>query len=81
MFAAVSGILGTSILYYGVNPLACYIGVCNHILYTCVYTPMKRVSISNTWIGSVVGALPPLMGWCAATGTVDPGIEMLYMHI
>lgn len=74
MFAATSGVLGTSLLYFGVNPLTCYLGVINYLLYTSVYTPMKRVSVTNTWIGSVVGALPPLMGWTAATNSVDLGM-------
>lgn len=47
------------------------------VLYTSVYTPLKRLSIVNTWIGSVVGALPPLMGWSACTGTLDPGALIL----
>ncbi|CAB4042970.1 Protoheme IX farnesyltransferase, mitochondrial [Paramuricea clavata] len=47
------------------------------ILYTTVYTPLKRLSIANTWVGSVVGALPPLMGWTACTGTLDPGAFIL----
>ena len=34
---------------------------------------MKRLSILNTWVGSVVGALPPLMGWAACTGGLDTG--------
>ncbi|EDO29172.1 predicted protein, partial [Nematostella vectensis] len=48
-------------------------GAFNIALYTCIYTPMKRLSIANTWVGSVVGALPPLMGWAACTGTLHPG--------
>ena len=48
-------------------------GASTLILYTTVYTPLKRFSIANTWVGSVVGALPPLMGWTACTGNLDPG--------
>ncbi|MBE7181449.1 MAG: protoheme IX farnesyltransferase, partial [Terriglobus roseus] len=33
-----------------------------------VYTPMKRISVINTWVGALVGAIPPLMGWTAAAG-------------
>jgi len=52
-FAAVSGIIGLSILYYEVNGITAMLGASNLILYTLIYTPMKRVSIANTWIGSV----------------------------
>ena len=53
-------------------------GASTLILYTTVYAPLKRLSIAyNTWVGSVVGALPPLMGWTACTGTLDPGALIL----
>ena len=51
----------------------CISGAATLLLYTSVYTPMKRLSILNTWVGSVVGALPPLMGWAACTGGLDAG--------
>lgn len=52
-FAAVSASLGVSALYFGCNPLTALLGASNLILYTMIYTPMKRVSILNTWVGSV----------------------------
>ena len=42
-----------------------------------MYTPLKVVSIANTWVGALVGAIPPLMGWTAATGQLDPGAIVL----
>jgi protoheme IX farnesyltransferase len=72
-FAAVSGAVGAAVLYIGVNPLTAALGVFNLALYTSVYTPMKRLSIANTWVGSIVGAIPPLMGWAASAGTLHPG--------
>ncbi|XP_050526851.1 protoheme IX farnesyltransferase, mitochondrial isoform X2 [Daktulosphaira vitifoliae] len=53
MFATVSGSLGLVTLYYGVNPVAAALGAANLVLYTSIYTPMKRISIANTWIGSI----------------------------
>ncbi|XP_011329271.1 protoheme IX farnesyltransferase, mitochondrial isoform X2 [Ooceraea biroi] len=67
-FAAISGILGLSILYHEVNGITAALGAANVVLYTLIYTPMKRISIGNTWIGSIVGAIPPLMGWTGCTG-------------
>lgn len=49
----------------------------NIALYGAVYTPLKTVSIANTWIGAVVGAVPPLMGWTAAAGDITPGAAAL----
>ncbi|KAJ3161129.1 Protoheme IX farnesyltransferase, mitochondrial [Geranomyces michiganensis] len=73
----VAGGAGVAMLAHFVNPLTAALGATNLILYTCVYTPMKRTSIANTWVGSVVGALPPMMGWAAATGGLDAGALLL----
>ena len=59
------------------NVTCCLAGAGTLFLYTSVYTPMKRLSILNTWVGSVVGALPPLMGWAACTGGLDMGALVL----
>jgi len=69
-WATVAGGVGTGILYLGANPLTAAIGMVNIGVYTLMYTPMKTRSIANTWVGSVVGALPPIMGWTAATGSL-----------
>lgn len=53
LFALTSSTSGLSLLYYGVNGLTASLGLANLILYTSVYTPMKRMSILNTWIGSI----------------------------
>ncbi|NXS08905.1 COX10 protein, partial [Neodrepanis coruscans] len=72
-FAASCGIPGIALLTLAVNPLTGALGAFNIFLYTCCYTPLKRMSIANTWVGAVVGAIPPVMGWTAATGTLDAG--------
>ncbi|XP_065197329.1 protoheme IX farnesyltransferase, mitochondrial-like isoform X2 [Sycon ciliatum] len=69
-FAATSVTTGTALLTFGCNPLTGMLGFLNFILYTSAYTPLKRMTIWNTWVGSVVGALPPLMGWAACTGSI-----------
>ena len=69
-FACVTGVSGTAILAGAVNPLSAVLGAANIVLYAGVYTPLKRLSIVNTWVGAVVGAIPPLMGWVASTGTL-----------
>ncbi|XP_011860829.1 PREDICTED: protoheme IX farnesyltransferase, mitochondrial [Vollenhovia emeryi] len=69
-FAAVTGIVGLSVLYHEVNGITAALGAGNLVLYTLIYTPMKRISIVNTWIGSVVGAIPPLMGWAGCAGSI-----------
>ncbi|XP_062331314.1 protoheme IX farnesyltransferase, mitochondrial isoform X1 [Osmerus eperlanus] len=76
-FALACGVPGIALLTLAVNPLTGFLGGLNIFLYTCCYTPLKRLSISNTWVGAVVGAIPPVMGWTAATGTLDPGALLL----
>nr|CAD7599752.1 unnamed protein product [Timema genevievae] len=72
-FAAACGVTGLSTLYLGVNGLATSLAATNLVLYTMVYTPMKRISILNTWVGSVVGAIPPMIGWAGCDGTLGAG--------
>ncbi|NWW17099.1 COX10 protein, partial [Falcunculus frontatus] len=76
-FAASCGVPGIALLTLGVNPLTGALGAFNIFLYTCCYTPLKRMSIANTWVGAVVGAIPPIMGWTAATGSLDAGALLL----
>ncbi|KAI6713900.1 hypothetical protein PZA11_006661 [Diplocarpon coronariae] len=68
LFAALAGIGGTAALYFGVNPTVSFLGALNIALYAGAYTPLKRISVINTWIGAIVGGIPPLMGWAAAAG-------------
>jgi protoheme IX farnesyltransferase len=66
IFAIACGVTGTGALYYGVNPTTAFLGLANIVLYAGIYTPMKRMSVLNTWVGAIVGGIPPLMGWTAA---------------
>ena len=71
-FAIASGIAGPALLFTMVNPATAYLGVANIALYAGLYTWMKRKSVYNTWVGAVVGGLPPLMGWTACGGKLLP---------
>ena len=73
LFGAGSGIVGVGMLWSLVNPYTALLGGLNIIIYACIYTPMKRTSIANTWAGAFVGAIPPLMGWVANTGGFELG--------
>lgn len=66
LFAIATGVFGTGVLWYGVNPTTALLGAGNIALYGVAYTFSKRMHPVNTWIGAIVGAIPPLMGWCAA---------------
>jgi len=62
------GVTGTGLLYFGTDPVTAMLGLSNIGLYAGLYTYMKPRSIYNTWVGAIVGAIPPVMGWTAATG-------------
>lgn len=55
------------------NPLTTVLGVTALVSYAAVYTPLKRVTPWSVIVGAVPGALPPLMGWTAATGDFGAG--------
>jgi protoheme IX farnesyltransferase len=76
LMGTTTGFLGTAILTM-VNPYCAILGLSNIILYAGVYTTMKRTSIYNTWVGAIVGAIPPLIGWVACTGGFEIGSLLL----
>ncbi|HLJ73701.1 MAG TPA: UbiA family prenyltransferase, partial [Thermoanaerobaculia bacterium] len=66
-------IIGTAYLAVFVNLLTAALGAFTLITYIFVYTPLKRISPACTPIGAIPGAVPPLMGWTAATGALSLG--------
>ncbi|HXH94988.1 MAG TPA: heme o synthase [Thermoanaerobaculia bacterium] len=74
LFFSVSiSIIGTLYLGVAVNWLTAGLGALTLLTYIFIYTPLKRVSTICTIIGAVPGAIPPLMGWTAATGSLGTG--------
>jgi heme o synthase len=65
-FALASGAAGIGLLWRETSATTAGLGAANILLYAGVYTPLKQVTVANTWVGAVVGAIPPLMGWAAA---------------
>src|SRR5438045_5269367 len=48
------------------------------VIYILAYTPLKRVTTFNTLVGAIPGAIPPAVGWAAASGRVEPGAWSLF---
>ncbi len=65
--------LSIPLLTFATTPLAGLLAAVALLLYVLVYTPLKRTTSLSTLVGAVPGALPPLIGWTAATGTLDAG--------
>ncbi len=69
VFFSMGLILGGLIyLILVVNYVAGLVSLLTTLIYLGIYTPMKRISVANVFIGSIPGALPPVGGWAAATG-------------
>lgn len=71
--AIISGALGLLLLFIFTNVATVALSLVSLILYSFVYTPLKRVGPIAVLVGAIPGALPPLLGWVAATNSF--GIE------
>ena len=82
IFAAVLAVIGLGILYALVNPMTAWLTLASSIGYAFVYTGyLKRATPQNIVIGGLAGAMPPLLGWVAVTGTLDPNALLLVLII
>ncbi|VFP84474.1 Protoheme IX farnesyltransferase [Candidatus Erwinia haradaeae] len=73
LYATILGFIGVITLYVGVNVLAMLIAIIGFIIYVGVYSLyMKRHSIYGTLIGSLSGATPPIIGYVAVSGHLEP---------
>ena len=64
------------------NPLTAALGLAAWVLYVAVYTPLKQRTPWALEIGTIPGALPPLMGWTAVTGSVEgPGLALFAIMV
>lgn len=79
-YAALLGIAGFALLYVAANPLAMWLAVIGFIVYVGVYSLyMKRHSVYGTLIGSLSGAAPPVIGYCAVSNQFDAGALILLL--
>jgi len=81
-FALALGIASMAILVFLVNPLCALLTFGSLIGYAIIYTGwLKRATPQNIVIGGIAGAAPPLLGWSAVTGTLDPHALLLVLII
>ncbi|HQV79146.1 MAG TPA: heme o synthase [Chitinophagales bacterium] len=73
LIGGISGVTGIAILGVMFNPISGFLGALALISYAFIYTPFKKISPIAVFIGAVPGSMPLLIGWTAATGTVDLG--------
>jgi protoheme IX farnesyltransferase len=81
-FAALLCVLSMAMLIWLVNPLTALLTFCSLIGYAVIYTVwLKRATSQNIVIGGAAGAAPPVLGWAAVTGTVDPDALLLFLIV
>ncbi|HYT73109.1 MAG TPA: heme o synthase [Vicinamibacterales bacterium] len=68
LFAAAISIAGTVMIAAASNVLAAAVALATLVTYVGIYTPLKRRSSLGTVVGAIPGALPPIIGWAAASG-------------
>ncbi|MGA9573383.1 MAG: heme o synthase [Lysobacterales bacterium] len=82
LFALALGLLSMVILVLWVNPLTAGLTFLSLIGYAIIYTVwLKRATPQNIVIGGAAGAAPPVLGWTAITGSIDPHALLLFLII
>ena len=82
LFSGVIGGIGLSLLYWFVNPLTMWLTLATFVGYAIIYTIfLKPATPQNIVIGGASGAMPPILGWAAATGEVSSEALLLFLII
>lgn len=71
VFSVVVALIGFIVLYWATNAITVLLSFVSLILYSFIYTPLKRVGPIAVFVGAIPGAMPPLLGWVAATGVIS----------
>ena len=80
-FGLAAGLTGLAYLALIVNATAAALAAATSVLYLAAYTPLKRKTWLNTFFGAVPGALPPVIGYAAASGRMDAPAWMLFLIV
>jgi protoheme IX farnesyltransferase len=77
-FGVALAVAGAIDLYLTAGALASGLGVVTCLSYLLAYTPLKKRTVWATFVGAFPGAIPPMIGWAAATGSLDRGAWLLF---
>ncbi len=80
-FAVALGVFGSALLFFFTNLLAFGIGLFGFVVYVGLYSFMKYSSTRGTLIGSIAGAVPPVVGYVAVTNSLDLGAYLLFVIV
>ncbi len=73
LMSVVLAYVGWALLLWSAGWLPATLATGNIVLYALIYTPLKPITSINTIVGAVCGAIPPLVGWTSATGSLSSG--------
>lgn len=79
VFCGIAGL--AEMLFFVPSPVTSAITAFTFVSYVFIYTPLKSRTTLNTIVGAVPGALPPVIGWSAVTGKIDPGAIALFLIV
>ena len=82
ILASVMGITGVTVLWIFMNPLSGILALVALLLYVLAYTPLKRITPFAVFVGAFPGAIPPMLGWVAASegfGTIGLQAWVLFV--
>ena len=76
IMASIWGVLGIALIWFGLNPLSGILAALSLFIYVFLYTPLKKVGPIAVFVGAFPGAIPPMLGYVAETGTFGliPGL-------
>jgi heme o synthase len=77
-FGVLLSVFGLMYLVISTNALASLLALLTLLSYLFLYTPLKRITPLCTLVGAIPGATPPLIGWAAARGRLDPAAWVLF---
>jgi heme o synthase len=77
-FGVILSVAGAVDLYFTAGILASGLGILTSVSYLLAYTPLKKRTVWATAVGAFPGAIPPMIGWVAAAGTLDRGAWLLF---
>ena len=82
VFSALLCASGSALLYYAINPTTMWLTFATFVGYAVIYTViLKPLTPQNIVIGGASGAMPPVLGWAAMTGDVEPQALILFLII
>jgi protoheme IX farnesyltransferase len=77
-FGVALSVVGALDLYFVAGHIASLLGIFTCLSYLLAYTPLKKRTVWATFVGAIPGAIPPMIGWTAATGKLDAGAWLLF---